>query len=88
MSRVIVGTWGKNLAIRIPFDVARTIGLSEGEQIDIEAQDGDLVLRRPAARARLRADAEAAAAEIIADSTGRTLREISIKDLLADGRRG
>lgn len=88
MSRVIVGTWGKNLAIRIPFDVARDLGLSEGEQIDVEAQDGDLVIRRPEARARLRADAEAAAAEIIADSKGRTLGGVSIKDLMADGRRG
>lgn len=43
MTHVIVGKWGKNLAIRVPFDVARASGLSDGEEVEIETQDGDIV---------------------------------------------
>jgi antitoxin MazE len=88
MSRVIVGKWGKNLAIRVPFDVARACGLSSGERIEVEAQDGEIVIRRPAAHARMRHDAEAAAAEIIAESQRHSLGGVSIRDLLDEGRRG
>lgn len=88
MSQVIVGKWGKNLAIRVPFDVVRTSGLSDGEQVEIEAQDGDIVIRRPAAHARARGDAEAAAAEITAESKRYSLGDLSIRDLLDEGRRG
>ena len=86
MSRVTVGKWGKNLAIRVPFEVAETSGLSEGEEVEIEAKDGDLVIHRPAAR--VRADARKAAAEIRKHSRGRSLDGVSIKKLIEDGRRG
>jgi antitoxin component of MazEF toxin-antitoxin module len=86
MSRVTVGKWGKNLAIRVPFEVAETAGLSEGEEVDIEAKDGDLVIRRPVAHAR--ADARKAAAEIRKHARGRSLGGVSIKELIDDGRRG
>jgi antitoxin component of MazEF toxin-antitoxin module len=46
MSHVTVGKWGKNLAVRFPGDVAREFGLREGEQVEIEAQDGAIVIRR------------------------------------------
>ena len=46
MSHVTVGKWGKNLAVRFPGDVAREIGLREGEQVEIAAQDGAIVIRR------------------------------------------
>ena len=46
MSRITVGKWGKNLAVRFPGDVAREIGLHEGEQVEIETQDGAIVIRR------------------------------------------
>lgn len=62
MSRVIVGKWGKNLAVRIPFEITRAAGLTDGEQVEIETLDGDILIRRPAAKARRRAEAEAAAA--------------------------
>ncbi len=48
MSHAIVGRWGKNLAVRFPGDVARDIGLREGEQVEIETQDGAIVIRRAA----------------------------------------
>ena len=88
MSDSIVGTWGKNLAVRVPMDVARTIGLAEGEAVEVEAQDGDIVIRRRAAHARARQDAEKAAAEIIAESPRQSLGGLSIRELLEEGRRG
>jgi antitoxin MazE len=61
MAGVIVGRWGKNLAIRVPADVAETTGLSDGERVEIEVQDGDILVRRQSARAEARKRAEEAA---------------------------
>ncbi len=88
MSHSIVGKWGRNLAIRIPMDVARASGLADGETVEIEMQDGDLVVRRRAAHVRARQEAEAAAAEIVADSRRHSLGDVSIGELLEEGRRG
>jgi AbrB family looped-hinge helix DNA binding protein len=46
MSHITVGKWGKNLAVRFPGDVARELGLHEGERVEIETQDGAIVIRR------------------------------------------
>ncbi len=43
MRRVVVGKWGKNLAIRFPDEV---VGLRDGERIEVEAHDGDIPIRR------------------------------------------
>ncbi len=86
MSRSTVGRWGKNLALRVPMDVARAAGLVDGEKVEIETQDGDLVVRRRDARGRQ--DAEAAAEEIIAESRVHSLGGVSIRELQDDGRRG
>ena len=86
MSQVTVGKWGKNLAVRFPLEFAKAAGLREGEQVEIEAHDGDIVIRRPVARAR--ADAEAAAEEIIGESRNHSLGEVTIRELLEEGRRG
>ena len=88
MSEVIVGKWGKNLAIRVPHEIARSLGLSDGESVEIEATDGDIVIRRGAAKAEARRDAQAAAAEIIAGAAGQKLGGLSIRDLRDEGRRG
>jgi len=88
MTHVIVGKWGKNLAIRVPFEIAREAGLSDGEDVEIEAVDGDILIRRSAARNRGLAQARAAAAEIIADGKGRSLGDTSIRSLREEGRRG
>jgi antitoxin MazE len=45
MSHVTVGKWGKNLAVRFPGDVARAVGLREGEQVEIESHDGAIIIR-------------------------------------------
>lgn len=46
MAEVIVGKWGRNLAVRIPGEIAARCGLRDGERVEIETQDGNLVLRR------------------------------------------
>jgi len=87
MSHSVVGKWGKNLAIRVPMEIARAAGLMDGEKVEVETQDGDIVVRRREARARAGEYAEAAADEIIAESRRHSLGGISIRDLLEDGRR-
>jgi antitoxin MazE len=86
MRHVTVGRWGKNLAIRVPFEVAKKAGLSDGERVEIEARDGDIVIRRPSARARKAA--LAVAEEIIEESRRHPLDRKSIRDLIEEGRRG
>jgi antitoxin component of MazEF toxin-antitoxin module len=88
MSHSVVGKWGKNLAIRVPMEVARAAGLTDGEKVEVETQDGDIVVRRREARMRGRRDAEEAAEEIIAESRRHSLGGVSIRELLEDGRRG
>ena len=46
MTYVTVGRWGKNLAVRFPGDVAKAARLTEGERVEIEARDGEIILRR------------------------------------------
>ena len=88
MPHSVVGKWGKNLAIRVPMEVARVAGLTDGEKVEVETQDGDIVVRRREARVRAGQDAEAAADEIIAESRCHSLGGVSIRELLEDGRRG
>jgi antitoxin MazE len=88
MSQATVGRWGKNLAVRIPLSVAKAAGLSDGERVEIDVRDGDLIIRRPEARARARSDAEAAAAEIISERKRYTLGGLRIRALREEGRRG
>jgi antitoxin MazE len=46
VSLVIVGKWGKNLAIRFPAQIAKAAGLSDGERVELETRDGEIVIRR------------------------------------------
>ena len=46
MSQVIVGKWGKNLAVRLPAETVRETGLKEGERLYVETHDGSIVIRR------------------------------------------
>jgi antitoxin MazE len=87
MTKVTVGRWGKSLALRVPLDVVQASGLADGEQVEIELKGGDIIVRRSEARAEVRARALAALKEIAADSKGRTLGGISIRDLIDEGRR-
>ncbi len=46
MPQATVGKWGKNLAVRFPGEIAKAARLSDGERVEIEALDGDIVIRR------------------------------------------
>jgi antitoxin MazE len=46
MAHVTVGRWGKNLAVRLPGNIARAVGLAEGQRVEIESRDGEVILRR------------------------------------------
>jgi len=46
MTEVIVGRWGKSLAVRLPGEVVSQAGLKEGELVDVQARDGDIVIRQ------------------------------------------
>ena len=86
MSEVTVGRWGKNLVIRVPLEIAKAVGLRDGERVEVSAQEGDIIIHRPVEHAR--AEAEAAAEEIIAESRSHPLSEVSIRQLIEGGRRG
>jgi antitoxin MazE len=46
VSQVTVGTLGKSLAIRLPGEIVKAAGLSNGERLDIQTHDGEIVIRR------------------------------------------
>lgn len=41
--------WGNSLAVRIPASVAGEAALSEGQEVDVEVQDGSVTIRPHAA---------------------------------------
>jgi antitoxin MazE len=88
VTQIKVGKWGKSLALRVPLEIAQGVGLSDGESVEIEVVDGDIVIRRSSARELAIADAQAAMAEITREAKGRSLGGVSIKELLNEGRRG
>jgi antitoxin MazE len=87
MTEVVVGKWGKSLAVRVPLDVVQAAGLTLGETLEMEMVDGDVVLRRSDARAAARRAAQAAAESIIARSKGMSLGGLSIREMIDEGRR-
>ena len=88
MTKAIIGTWGKSLAVRVPADVVRLAGLSDGEVVDIESIDGNILMRRDEAEAVKRQNAFAAAQAIIAARKGVRLNGLAIRDLINEGRPG
>ena len=46
MVKVTVGRWGNNLAVRLPGEIVDAIRVRDGEQVDIEAHDGQAIIRR------------------------------------------
>lgn len=86
MAQAILGKWGKNLAVRLPLEVVKAVGLHTGETVEVEARGSDIVIRRRDADAA--ADAWAAAEEIIRESDDYSLGDVTIRELLDEGRRG
>ena len=60
MTKAKIGTWGKSLAVRVPADVVRLAGLSDGEAVEIEWVDGNILMRRDDAKSARQRDALAA----------------------------
>lgn len=46
MTYVIVGRWGKNLALRFPNEIASEFQLHEGDRVEIETSPEEIVIRR------------------------------------------
>ena len=46
MTQVTVGKWRNNLAVRLPGDIVQAIRLHDGERVEVEVQDGGIVIRR------------------------------------------
>ena len=46
MPRAVVRRWGKNLAIRLPAEVATAARLGEGERVEIVVSDDAVVIRK------------------------------------------
>ena len=46
MPQITIGRWGKQLAIRLLSEIVKAAGLSNGERLDIETHDGEIVIRR------------------------------------------
>jgi len=55
MIQVIVGRWGKNLAVRFPNEVATALQLRNGDRVEIESQPDQIVIRRTKPRYTLEA---------------------------------
>jgi antitoxin MazE len=45
MAVQIVKRWGNSLAVRIPSNLATQASLTEGQEVDVEVQDGQLLVR-------------------------------------------
>ena len=88
MTKAIIGTWGKSLAVRIPADVVRLAGVSDGEAVEIESIDGHILIRPDEAKSAKQRDALAAAEAIMKMAKGHRLDGLSIKDLINEGRPG
>jgi len=41
-----VAKWGNSLAVRLPAELVRELGLKEGDQIDLVKDDGQVRVRR------------------------------------------
>ena len=44
--RASIARWGNSLAVRVPKDVAASVGLREGAALDLTIEDDAIVLRR------------------------------------------
>jgi len=88
MTKAIVGKWGKSLAIRVPLDVARSVGLREGDLVEVDSVDGNIQVRPDIDLEAARRDARAAIAEIRAAAKGQSLGGLSIRALRDEGRPG
>jgi antitoxin component of MazEF toxin-antitoxin module len=86
MTEAIVSRDGESLAICFQSEVAESIGLAEGERVEIEVWNGDILVRRQSAHVGARKQAEQAAAEIMAERKNYSLGGITARELIDEGR--
>jgi antitoxin MazE len=43
--RVVLGKWGANVAVRLPRDIVQKAGFTSGTSVEVEARNGELVIR-------------------------------------------
>ncbi len=48
-----IAKWGNSLGVRVPKDIASRLGLTEGTQVDISAEDGRIVITATRPRYKL-----------------------------------
>lgn len=53
MSQATIGKWGKSLGVRLPAEAARALGLDVGSEVEIVADEREIVLRPLAKRLTL-----------------------------------
>ena len=46
MAQAVIGRRGKNLAIRLPAEAAKTAGLGEGERVEIVSSGEEAIVRK------------------------------------------
>ena len=90
MTQITLGTWDQHMAEGPLQAAGRAIGLVEGEPVEIEVKGGDIIIRRPHAALSPEDQARALAAleRIIENSKGVTLGDVTIRELIEEGRRG
>ena len=86
MTRITDGTWDKDLASGSLQAAGKAVGLIEGEQVQIEIRDSDIVIRRSDAQMQARTQALAAVERIIANRQGKTRAGITLRELIDEGR--
>ena len=46
MPQAVIGKWGNSLALRLPSAVVDAAQVRDGERVNVEARDGNIVIRR------------------------------------------
>jgi len=85
MAHAKIERWGKSLAIRLPYLIAKAAGLMKGEHVEIESYAEGIVIRRSASHAH--ADAAAAVEEITRERHKHSLGLGAFRTLVDEGRR-
>jgi antitoxin MazE len=50
MPQVTIGKWGRNLAVRLPGEIAKAAGLNDGERVEISNREAEIIIRRTVPR--------------------------------------
>lgn len=86
MSRITVSRLDQDISIRVPFDLIRSTGISDGDSVEVRTAGNAIVIERITENER--ADAILAAEEIIAESSRYAMSDQEIRELIEEGRRG